>query len=125
MTAVALGVCVALAQGCYYVVSGLWPVVHLASFLAITGPKTDYWLVQSFGVVIAAVGAVLLWRASHGRVDQATRQFGIATSCAVAGIDFWFVFRGAISPVYLADGFIELVLAFAWLYQGRSARRRG
>ena len=28
-------------QGSYYLVTGLWPLVHLASFEAITGPKVD------------------------------------------------------------------------------------
>jgi hypothetical protein len=114
-----MGTRVALAQGFYYLASGLWPVLHLASFMAVTGPKTDYWLVQSFGVLIAAVGIVLSWRGVRGRVDQATRQFGLATSLALAAIDFWFVFDGAISTIYLADGVAEAALAVAWLWPAR------
>lgn len=111
-----MGTRIALAQGVYYLASGLWPVLHLASFMAVTGPKTDHWLVQSFGVVIAATGLVFLWRGAHGRVEQATRQFGLATSLALAAIDFWFVSTGAISAIYLADGVAEVALATAWLW---------
>jgi hypothetical protein len=107
---------IALAQGFYYLASGLWPILHLASFMAITGPKTDHWLVQSFGLLVAATGVVFLWRGVHGGVDQATRQFGIATSLALAAIDFWFVCSGAISAIYLADGVAEVALAAAWLW---------
>jgi hypothetical protein len=111
----------ALAQGSFYLASGLWPVVHLASFMAVTGPKTDLWLVQSFGIVVAAVGVVFTWRSIQRRVDDATRQFGLVTSLALAAIDFWFVLTGAISAIYLVDGAAEVALAAAWLWpaQGR------
>jgi hypothetical protein len=107
---------IAVGQGSYFVTTGLWPVVHLRSFVAVTGPKTDYWLVQAFGVLVAAVGAVLLVRGVQARVDATTRQFGLATSLALAAIDVWFVSTGAISAIYLADGALELLLAVAWLW---------
>jgi hypothetical protein len=28
-------------QGAYFLVTGVWPLVHMPSFLAVTGPKTD------------------------------------------------------------------------------------
>jgi hypothetical protein len=34
---------VALVQGVYFLLTGVWPIVHLPSFLAVTGPKTDLW----------------------------------------------------------------------------------
>ena len=34
------------AQGALYVVTGVWPLLHMASFEAVTGPKTDDWLVR-------------------------------------------------------------------------------
>jgi hypothetical protein len=114
-TASGRGSWIAIAQGTLYVATGLWPVFHLGSFMAVTGPKTDYWLVQSFGVLVAAVGVVFLLRGIQRRVDQTTLQFGLATSLALAGIDFWFVAAGAISPIYLADGAAELLLALGWL----------
>jgi hypothetical protein len=43
----------------FYLVSGLWPLVHLQSFLTVTGPKTDLWLVKTLGVLISVIGAVL------------------------------------------------------------------
>jgi hypothetical protein len=118
-----MGTRIALAQGFYYLASGLWPVVHLASFMAVTGPKTDHWLVQAFGIVLAASGVVFVWRGAHGRVDQATRQFGLATSLALAAIDFWFVATGAISAIYLVDGVAEVALATAWLWPGKQRLR--
>ncbi|MGQ0534782.1 MAG: hypothetical protein ACT4PT_01775 [Methanobacteriota archaeon] len=36
---------VASVQTAYYLAMGGWPLVHRASFEAVTGPKTDDWLV--------------------------------------------------------------------------------
>jgi hypothetical protein len=48
------------AQGLFYVVTGLWPVIHLRSFEAVAGRKRDRWLVQTTGALIAAIGVSLL-----------------------------------------------------------------
>jgi cytochrome b subunit of formate dehydrogenase len=55
----------ALSQGSYYVLTGLWPLLHRSSFLAVTGPKVDLWLVNTVGALLAVTGLVLLvagWR---------------------------------------------------------------
>lgn len=39
-------------QGIYYVASGLWPLLHMRSFEAVTGPKRDKWLVNTVGALI-------------------------------------------------------------------------
>lgn len=114
---IAIGRWIAIAQGGYYAISGLWPLFHMRSFTAVTGPKTDLWLVQAFGLLIAAVGAVLLVRGLAGKADAATREFGLATSIALVAIDVWFFLRGAISAVYLADGVAQLLLAVGWGWQ--------
>ena len=40
----------ALAQGIFWLTTGLWPIVHLVSFEAVTGRKRDHWLVQKTGL---------------------------------------------------------------------------
>jgi hypothetical protein len=62
----------AVAQGLVYVTSGLWPLVHLRSFEAITGPKTDRWLVKTIGALIAEPG--LLQRRAVAGVDGSLTQ---------------------------------------------------
>ena len=56
----ALARAVAAGQGVYYLVTGIWPLVHMGSFQRVTGPKVDGWLVQTAGVLITAIGATLL-----------------------------------------------------------------
>ena len=116
-----------MAQGGYYVVSGLWPLIHMRSFTTLTGPKTDLWLVQAFGLLVAALGAVFLTRGLSAKADAATSQFGLAASSALVAIDVWFFLTGAISSVYLADGAAQLLLAsgWAWLLIHNRRRRTG
>jgi hypothetical protein len=46
-------------QAVYFVLTGVWPIVHVRSFMAVTGHKRDVWLVKTLGVLITVVGAVL------------------------------------------------------------------
>jgi hypothetical protein len=109
---------VALAQGAYYVVTGLWPIVSLPSFERVTGPKTDDWLVRTVGLLAAAIGGVLAWRGASRR-SRPDPALGISSALAFATTDVVHVARGRISRIYLADAAAELALAVAWLVAGR------
>jgi hypothetical protein len=47
---------VAALQATFYVGTGIWPLVQRRSFERVTGPKADFWLAQTVGVTVAAVG---------------------------------------------------------------------
>lgn len=102
----------ALAQGLFYVVTGLWPIANMASFLRVTGPKTDLWLVKTAGLLIAVIGAALL--ASRG--GEPSTVLGIGTPLALIAIDAVYSVKGVISPIYLLDAAVEAVLAAAWVW---------
>jgi len=51
---------VARNQGLFYVITGVWPLLHRRSFEAVTGPKQDWWLVKTVGVLVSTIGASLL-----------------------------------------------------------------
>ena len=103
---------VLLAQGGYYVVSGVAPFISRRLFERITGPKLEWWLVETTGVLVTAVGAGLLRATMRHRVTPEI--VGIAAACAagLAALDVGSVARGRIRPVYLADAVAQLA-AFA------------
>lgn len=103
----------AAAQGAYYVGTGVWPVVHLESFEAVTGPKVDRWLVKTFGTLIAATGAALVVGARE-RPSRTLVALGAGSALALALADTIYVLKGRISPVYLLDALVEVGLAVAW-----------
>ena len=100
-----------LSQGIYYVLSGLWPLVHIQSFLAVTGPKTDIWLVKTVGVLVTVIGLVLISAGARRKGDVEFFVLGILAAICLAFIDLFYVFQGIISQVYCWDALVEFVLA--------------
>jgi hypothetical protein len=107
-----------LAQGVFYVASGLWPIVHLPSFEAVTGPKRDDWLVRTTGGLIAAVGAALIAsafeRSAQAKAQSSARVLGFASALALGGAAAYYAARGRISKIYFADAVVETAIAAAW-----------
>ena len=102
-------------QGLYFLVTGLWPLLHMESFLAITGPKTDLWLVQTVGVVVAAIGSTLALAAFSSRITWEIVLLAVASAVGLTAIDVIFVTADMILPVYLADAAAETVFLCWWL----------
>jgi hypothetical protein len=98
------------AQGAYYVATGMAPFVSRRAFEAVTGRKREWWLVQTVGVLVTAVGGGLLAAAARDRVTPELA--GIASGCAVglAAIDVVHVARGRIKPTYLLDAGAQAAL---------------
>src|SRR5437868_4349938 len=69
---------IALCQAGVYVTTGVWPLVHLRTFEAITGRKRDDWLVKAKGAVFAAIGIGLGLAAARDRVSPEFRAMVIA-----------------------------------------------
>jgi hypothetical protein len=105
---------VAYVQGTYFLFTGVWPLVHIDSFQAVTGPKFDLWLVYTVGAVVAVIGLTLLMAAANRRVTTEVMVLAIGSALALATIDVVFVARGVISGIYLADAAAEVVLAAGW-----------
>ncbi len=47
-------------MGLYYLITGLWPVVHLASFEKFTGPKQNHWLVKTVSLMLISSSVLFL-----------------------------------------------------------------
>jgi hypothetical protein len=106
---------VALAQGIYFVVFGLWPIFSMSTFLKVTGPKTDLWLVKTVGIILAVIGAVLIFAQVNGEVNTSIILLAIGSALSLAIIEFIYVAKRVISPIYLGDAVIELILIAWWL----------
>lgn len=118
---------IARAQGLFYVVTGLWPIVHLESFLAVTGPKTDLWLVQTLGALLVGVGGVMLLSTTEERLGLTCKRLGVAVSGVLAGAEVSFFLRGHTATTHLVHAAIEALFVVAWLttmFADRTLRRR-
>lgn len=101
-------------QGGYYLATGLWPIVHLRSFEAVTGPKRDRWLVRTVAMLVAVVGASLLVAAWRRRTPPESRALGVGSALGFLVIDTVYPLLRRIPPIYLLDAVAQLVLAGLW-----------
>ena len=117
---------VAAAHGTYYVVTGVWPILSLATFEAVSGPKMDDWLVRTVGIVLTIVGLTLLSAALKNDLGAPVRVLAIGSAASLALVDFFYALRGVIWPIYMLDGVGEVLLIAMWaaaLIRDRGAAR--
>jgi hypothetical protein len=102
------------AQGVYYALTGLWPLLSMQTFLAVTGPKTDLWLVRTVGLLITVEGIVFLLAAWRNQVNASITTLAVGSAVALGWVDAYYSLSGVIWPVYLLDAFGEAGLVLGW-----------
>jgi hypothetical protein len=108
-------------QGVFYVVTGLWPIIHLRSFEKFTGRKQqrEGLLAQSMGGLIAAVGVALIAGSLEKRPSAALKWLGMGSALALGVADLVFARRNIIkhqtSKSYLADAAAEGAALAGWI----------
>ncbi|MFD2247347.1 hypothetical protein [Pontibacter ruber] len=110
---------VAILQGIYWAVTGIWPLLHMPSFLWVTGPKNDLWLVRTVAVLILAIGLILLAAGFRKRVTEEIKWLGILSAAGLILIDVYYSLADVISNIYLLDAVGEFILIVLWLLAGR------
>ncbi|MDB5311605.1 MAG: hypothetical protein JWO38_5807 [Gemmataceae bacterium] len=112
-------------QGLYFLVTGVWPIISIETFQAITGSKTghlvtgreaDHWLVNTVGALVTANALVLLFAARRGRPSPEVALLAVGSAIGLAAIDVIYVAREVIPPIYLADAAVEVVFIATWLW---------
>ncbi len=111
---------IAKLQGVYWVITGIWPLVHMPSFSWVSGPKADLWLVHTVGLLLTVIGAVLLAAGINKRATTEIKWLGIAGAASMAFIDFYYALHDVIWDIYMLDGVAELLLILLWLLAWKS-----
>ncbi len=104
-----------LVQGGYTTITALWGLVDKDSFMAVTGPKNDIWLLKTVSVLLLVIGFCLLLAARERRFLPTMALLGGGTALGLAAIDLYWALREVISPVYLADAVAEVLFVLVWL----------
>ncbi len=113
---------VALGQGVYYFLTGVWPLVSIDSFQQVTGGKADLWLVKTVGVLVAVIGAVLMLAGLRRRTTPEISTLAVGSAAGLGAIDVVYAARRRIRPIYLADAGAELALVALWGWLHLKAR---
>jgi hypothetical protein len=105
-----------LIQAIYTLVTAIWPILHIESFMIITGPKTDIWLVKTVSVLLIALSVswllALRYRWDHRPVLASL----FASSTGLVIVELWYVAMNEISMVYLLDAGLQVVFLITWLF---------
>ena len=104
----------AILQGAYFLITGVWPLFSIRTFQMVTGPKNDLWLVKTVGVTIAAIGAPLILAGVRGEVNPAIVLLAVGSAAGLGAIDVFYSLKKVILPVYLLDAAVEAVLVIWW-----------
>jgi hypothetical protein len=112
----------ALGQGAYFLATGIWPLVHMRSFLRVTGYKRDLWLVRTVGALVAVTGAAVFSAARRGRLTGEIALLAAGTAAALGAVDVIYSSRRRIPPIYMLDGAAEAGIVALWLGLPRGTR---
>lgn len=104
----------AVVQGLYFFLTGIWSIIHISSFMAITGPKVDIWLVKTVGVLVLIIGIGLIGAGIKRRISFPLAFIAAGSALGLFFIDVTYVWQGVISPIYLLDAVLEIVLVISW-----------
>lgn len=106
---------IAYIQGVFYLLTGIWPIIDIISFMKVTGPKTDIWLVKTVGVLVIVIAVAILAAAIRKRIPFEIFLLGSAGCVGFILVDTIYVFSDTIPPVYLLDAVAELLILIGWL----------
>lgn len=116
---------VLFGQSIYFLLTGIWPLISIESFQAVTGPKVDLWLVKMVGLLAAVIGLSLLVATVYKRLLLETFILAIGSAASFAIIDLVYALSGRISPIYLLDAAFQVILiilvSIVWLRSNDSA----
>jgi hypothetical protein len=90
-------------------------MVHLESFLWVTGPKTDIWLVKAEGLTITAASIGMLVASFQNNIQPGVIITGVLIAAFLTGIDIYYSLTDVISDIYLYDAVAEVILIGCWL----------
>jgi hypothetical protein len=99
----------------YIFITAVWPLVHVDSFMQVTGRKHDVWLVKTIGALLVPVSLSMFSYLRLKSFDLPLLLLGGGTAIAFILIDTYYVFNDVISPIYLEDAALESIFLVGWL----------
>jgi len=103
-------------QGFYTLLTAVWALADIDSFMAVTGPKTDIWLVKTVSVLLIPIAASLILPAFFTSTFWQPLLVGSLSAIGLAIVDFYYSLNDTISDIYSWDGILQCVFAGWWIY---------
>jgi hypothetical protein len=104
-----------MIQGIYTMVTAVWPILHIKSFMEVTGYKEDVWLVKTVAAVLIAIAACFLDAARAPHFNRPVAVLAITSAVALAIVDFYYSVTDVISNIYQLDGLLQIAFLVSWI----------
>ena len=115
---------ISILQGIFYFITGVWPLLHIESFIWISGPKYDIWLVRTVGILLTVVGLVLFSAGMNRRINDETFLLAVGCAAGLTVVDIYYASIDRIWNVYLLDAAAESILIVLWfIFYRRESRK--
>jgi hypothetical protein len=105
-----------LIQTLYYFITAAWALVDIDSFIKVTGPKTDIWLVKTVAVLLLAICAAFSTAFIQKIVNSPVVMLAVTCCLVLIIVDCYYVWTKTISKVYLLDAIIEFIVLVLWVF---------
>ena len=102
-------------QGLYSLLTAVWGLVHIDSFMLVTGPKYDIWLVKTVSVLLVAISICLLSFLVVRSHPLPAILLGGLTALGLASIDIYYTSIDRIKWVYGLDASAQVIFVLGWL----------
>jgi len=102
-------------QATYTLLTALWPLIDIETFMAVTGPKTDVWLVKTVGALLIPVALCLYAHLRDNNVRLSALVLGMGVALAFICIDLFYALNDIILNIYLLDALVELIFVISWI----------
>lgn len=107
-----------LIQGIYFFITLVWPVIHIESFMWVTGWKTDIWLVKTVSALLLPYSLICFWIAFNQKsISSLIILTMLTTGLGLATVEIYYYLNGTIRWVYFVDALLQLVFIIWWLLQ--------
>ena len=98
-------------HGSWYALTGIWALLHLESFLRVTGSFHNPFKTQANGALFLALGIFFFWTAKKKKEMIPVSILAGALAIALFAIDFKFLMRGEIGAIFWVAALEELLAA--------------
>ena len=105
-----------IIQASYTLITAIWPIIHIQSFMEVTGYKTDVWLVKTVGALLIPISSSLLMHLFVITDRRPAIVLGSFSCVAFIVIDFYYASNDVISDIYMLDGVVQILLLLGWMY---------
>jgi hypothetical protein len=104
-----------LIPGIYIFLTAVWGLVEISSFMVVTGPKTDIWLVRTVSICLLPYSFICFFiYYNPKKLSKLLLLCMITMGIGLIYIDIYYYELKVIKWVYLIDAFFQVFFLMIW-----------